>query len=332
MMKQRTAVLLVNTGTPDAPEPSSVRRYLKSFLSDPRIVELPRILWLPILYGFILPFRPRRSAQRYRKVWLREGSPIDVHLRAIAAAVTERLADESVQVQCASCYGRDSVRVRMSALAADGVERVLVLPMFPQYSPQTVGAVMDAVARFVLQHRNPPAIRTVKRFWDHPCWAKAVAARIRERWEQSGGLPEGGKLLLSYHGIPQNCVDEKGDSYREECLQSSRAIAQELGLSEHAYATVFQSRFGPAPWLRPYTAEVASELGRKRVPRVDVVCPSFVCDCLETLEEINMDARAVYERENGGEFHFIECINSSPEAVELFTQIIRRELAGWTEP
>ena len=329
MTRQHTAVLLVSTGTPDAPDSSSVRRYLKDFLADPRIVELPRVLWLPILYGFILPFRPARSAERYKKIWSSDGSPLHVHSRAIAAAVSEQLADPGVLVQTASCYGSDSVDSVMASLAGKGVERVLVVPMFPQYSPQTVGAVMDAVARFVLRHRNPPAIRTVKRFWDHPCWVKAVAARVRESWKRTGPLPVGGKFLLSYHGIPQKCVEEKGDSYRRECEASSRLIAAELGLPEDAYATVFQSRFGPAPWLQPYASETVAELVRQQVPRVDVVCPSFVCDCLETLEEIDIDARSVFEKAGQGEFHFIECINSSPEAVELFARIVRQELSGW---
>ncbi|MDL2059037.1 ferrochelatase [Mesosutterella sp. AGMB02718] len=333
MRRSDIAVLLINTGTPDNPSVGAVRRYLKDFLKDPRIVEMPRAFWLPILYGVVLPFRPAKSAVRYASIWTSEGSPLDVHMKALEAGLQERLGgrEPRLLVRRAMCYSAPRLDEQIDRAVRDGVEQMLLLPLFPQYSPQTVGSVMDAAARYCLGRRNPPAVRTVKRFYDRPGWARAVAAQVRALWREKGPLPGlSGRLLLSFHGIPLECVEEKGDSYRRECEESAALIVRELGLADGAWEVSFQSRFGPHEWLRPYTFERLRALGGEGVSRVDVVCPSFATDCLETCEEINIEGRAAFLAGcPGGSFNYVPCINESEEALSFYASLIAEELKGW---
>lgn len=333
MQRSDIAVLLVSTGTPADPSAGSVRRYLKEFLSDTRIVEMPRLLWLPILYGIVLAVRPAKSAERYRKIWTPEGSPLAVNGEALCRGIGAKLAEKGLPAKVFSAmrYGSPSVSEKLDEIAALGIERVLVLPLFPQYCPQTVGASVDAVAKYCLQSRNPPALRTVKRFYDRAGWAEAVAARVRESWKEKGALPAAGaKLLFSFHGVPEACVTEKGDRYRAECEESAELIAASLSLPREAWEVTFQSRFGPAEWLRPYTSVRVGELAREGVSRVDVVCPSFTCDCLETREEIEIDAKEAFlAADPKGAFNYIPCINASEEALSFYASLVEQELQGW---
>ena len=327
------AVLLIGTGTPDDTSVASVRRYLRKFLGDPRIVEMPRMLWLFILNCMVLPFRASRSADRYRKIWTSEGSPLAVHTARICEGIAGRLASEGLNVRVlpAQCYGTPSVKEQMDLLSGKGIDKILVVPLFPQYSPQTVGAAMDAVARYLLARRSPPAVRSIKRFYDRHGWADAIAAQVQASWRKKG-VPEAGKsrLVFSFHGIPEACVSIKGDTYRQECEESARLVAQALGIPTEAWEVTFQSRFGPAAWLQPYTSDRMRALGRAGIERIDILCPSFACDCLETCEEIEIDAKADYLSENpSGLFNYIPCINASSEAVAFYAALVKEELQGW---
>ncbi len=330
----RIAVLLVNTGTPEAATPEAVRRYLRDYLKDPRIVEMPPAVWYPILYGMVLSKRPKRSALKYQKIWTEEGSPLTVHMKTIASRLSERFSSAGfpVTVRAAMCYGVLPVSEELPRLLADTkAEKLLVVPFFPQYSPQAAGGVNDNVMKQLMQLRDIPALRTVKRFADRKAWAEAMASHIRAYWEKNGTpFESGGKLFFSYHGVPEECVKKKGDRYQAECLASSEAIASVLGLEDGSWETVFQSRFGPHEWLQPYTAVRTEQVAAEGLPRLDVVVPSFACDCLETLEEIDMEIRGIYESSNpSGSFHYIPCMNAEPHAVQFYEDLIRSELQGW---
>lgn len=333
MKHSDVAVLLVNTGTPSGTSVPEVKRYLKEFLGDPRIVEMPRALWLAILNCFVLPFRSPKSAERYKKIWTPEGSPLAVNAARLCQGIGAILEREGVELQVlpAQRYGSPSIPEQLDRLAARGVDKVLVLPLFPQYCPQTVGATMDAVAKYLLARRSPPAIRSVKRFYDRKGWAAAVAARVRELWAKEGAPKAGsGKLVISFHGIPEACVSVKGDTYRAECEASARLVADELGLSPELWEVAFQSKFGPAEWLQPYVSDRMKALGEAGLSRIDILCPSFTCDCLETCEEIEIDAKADFLKANpSGAFHYIPCINASDEALAFYAGLVREELQGW---
>ena len=261
--KPQIAVLLANTGTPDDPSPEAVRRYLRDYLKDRRIVEMPPFIWLPILYGTVLRKRPAKSAAKYRQIWTPEGSPLVVHARKIAEGLNERMkaSDLPVRVEYSMCYGNPSLDAQIRKIVAEGIEKLFILPLFPQYSPQTVGSVMDTVGKTYRTLRNIPATRTVKRFCDRDDWVQAMAQHVRNYWAEHGEpWSEGGKLIFSFHGVPEECVKEKGDTYQQECLDSSKAIAAALNLTSEQWETDFQSRFGPQEWLQPYTIERAKTL------------------------------------------------------------------------
>lgn len=331
--KPQIAVLLANTGTPDDPSPEAVRRYLRDYLKDRRIVEMPPFIWLPILYGTVLRKRPAKSAAKYRQIWTPEGSPLVVHARKIAEGLNERMkaSDLPVRVEYSMCYGNPSLDAQIRKIVAEGIEKLFILPLFPQYSPQTVGSVMDTVGKTYRTLRNIPATRTVKRFCDRDDWVQAMAQHVRNYWAEHGEpWSEGGKLIFSFHGVPEECVKEKGDTYQQECLDSSKAIAAALNLTSEQWETDFQSRFGPQEWLQPYTIERAKTLASEGVNRLDIICPSFTCDCLETDEEVDLEIRKVYEEANpSGHFHYIPCLNSTPGAIDFYERLIRDELQGW---
>ena len=322
-------VLLVNLGTPEAPTPGAVRRYLRQFLSDPRVVELPRLVWLPILYFLILPFRPGKTAKKYARIWTRDGSPLRVYLerqaQLLKGSVGERLR-AVVPVAHAMRYGKPSIKEGLAQLRATGCDRVVVVPLYPQYTSSATGSVEDEVARAMRKWKPAPELRLVRDFHAHRAYAKAIARNITDYWVKHG-RPD--RLLMSFHGIPQATVD-RGDPYRDQCLESARLIAAELGWMDQRTVVTFQSRFGAAKWLTPYTEPTLKALGKEGVGRVDVVCPGFASDCLETLEEIAMEGRDAFLAAGGKEFHYIPSTNDTPAWMTALSIVTLENLAGWT--
>lgn len=326
----RTAVLLINLGTPDAPTAPALRRYLREFLSDPRVVELPRILWWPILHGIVLNVRPRRSAERYAAIWTDEGSPLKVHTQRQTKLLRGLLGDTGhpVRVEYAMRYGQPSLPAALDKLTAEGCTRILLLPLYPQYSAGTTATVFDAAARWAATRRNQPELRTVRSFSDDAGYIEALAASVRRHWARHGKPDASYRLLLSFHGIPAKAV-ALGDPYRDECLTTGKLLARALNLDETTCLICFQSRFGFAQWLSPYTAETLQSLGRQGVKRVDVLCPGFPADCLETLEEIAIEGRQLFTDAGGSDYHAIPCLNEDDEWIRALTKLTLRYLQGW---
>lgn len=324
----RTGVLLVNLGTPDAPTAAAVRPYLRQFLSDPRVVEIPRALWWLILNAFVLTTRPAKSAEKYAKVWEADGSPLRVHTekqkKLLAGYLTEA-GHADVQVAMAMRYGQPDVESALMQLKAAGCARILVLPLYPQYAASTVASTFDAVSRAVLKIRNVPELRFVRSFHDHPDYIRALGERVLESWQQHG-RPD--KLVMSFHGTPRFSL-ERGDPYFHECEQTSRLLAAYLGLKPDQYLMTFQSRFGKAEWLKPYTEPTLQKLAKEGVKKVDVICPGFVSDCLETIEEIGMECKAAFLQAGGGEFRYIDCLNERPDFIFALRSIACEHMSGW---
>jgi protoporphyrin/coproporphyrin ferrochelatase len=322
-------VLLVNLGTPEAPTPGAVRRFLREFLWDPRVVEIPRLPWFFILNLFVLPFRPAKVAKKYASIWKPDGSPLRVyHLRQaqlLRGYLGERMK-RVVPVAAAMRYGKPSIAEGLADLKAKGCERVWVMPMYPQYSASTTASVEDALARELARWRPRPASRVLKDFHDHPAYAKAIARNVNEYWLKHG-RPD--KLLMSFHGLPQSTVD-RGDPYQGQCIASARAIATELGWNDARTVVTFQSRFGAQEWLKPYTGETLARLGAEGVGRVDVICPGFAADCLETLEEIAQEGRDTFRKAGGKEFHYIPTTNDLPAWMTALTLIAAENLDAWS--
>ena len=310
------AVILVNLGTPDAPTPGGVRRFLRNFLSDSRVVEIPRLIWLPILYGVILPFRPRRVAKLYQEIWLAEGSPLRVISERQQLALAERL--QSQRVTTAMVYGGPSIADRVAELRRDGIEKILLLPLYPQYSATTTGSVYDRVANIIQSSRNIPDIAVHKDYHKHPDYIAALANSVREHWDSKGRAQ---RLLLSYHGIPQLCVD-KGDPYYQQCIDKAHLLATALGLEASQWAVTFQSRLGKAQWLQPYTDKTLEQWGADGVESVDVLCPAFSVDCLETLEEIDGENREIFLEAGGKRFEYIPCLNDRDDHIQMMANIV----------
>ncbi len=328
---EKTAVLLINLGTPEAPTAHAVRPYLKEFLGDPRVVEIPRLVWWLILNGIILNTRPKKSAKKYASIWMQAGSPLKVYTerqtQLLRQHLHERTGNSTVVVEYAMRYGNPSVASVLSKLKAQNCQRILLVPMYPQYAASSSATALDAVLKELLHFRNMPAIRTVKHFHDDPGYIRSSAQNIRDYWSKHG-RPD--KLVMSFHGVPAYTL-EKGDPYHCECLKSGRLIAQELGLTAEQYVISFQSRFGKTEWIKPYTTATLHTLGMQRTRRVDVVCPGFVADCLETLEEIAMEGKADFQQAGGGDFHFIPCLNDRPDWTQALGELILNNLQGWLD-
>ena len=324
----KTGILLINLGTPDAPTAPAVRRYLREFLSDPRVVEIPRPLWWLILNLFILPFRPKRSAQRYAQVWSTDGSPLRAHTerqaRMLRGYLGERIKTPLV-VDYAMRYGTPSVPAALNSMRQQGCNRILVLPLYPQYAASTTATALDAVGTAFAGMRNQPALRSVRSFHDHPGYIAALAQSINDYWMKSG-RPD--VLVMSFHGVPRYTLD-KGDPYHCECHATARLLAAALKLAPSQYKIAFQSRFGRAEWLKPYTAEVLQDLGKQKAGRVDVVCPGFVSDCLETLEEIAIEGKAIFLTAGGRDYHAIPCLNERDDWIRALADITAANLSGW---
>ena len=324
----KVGVLLSNLGTPDAATPAALRVYLKEFLSDPRVIELPRWKWLPILHLFILTTRPKMSAALYRKVWTAEGSPLLVTSQRQRAGIEQRLRSrfgDSVAVALGMRYGNPSIAAAMRELAAAGCSRIVVLPLYPQYAAATAGSTFDAVFATLQETRWVPGLRTIETYHDEPGYIAALAASVRERW-QAEGEPE--KLLMSFHGMPQRYFDD-GDPYFCYCQKTARLLAEALALPSDRWMLSFQSLFGKEEWLKPYTDRTVERLAREGVRALDVICPGFSADCLETIEEIDQLNREIFLLHGGEKFRFISCLNERDDHLDFLAARVARELAGW---
>lgn len=326
--RPRTGVLLMNLGTPDAATPRAIRRYLREFLSDPRVVELPRALWLPILYGFILPFRPRKLVHAYRSVWTEEGSPLlrySQRQRSALKAALDRRAGEGLVVELAMTYGTPSTAEALRSLERQQVRRLLVLPLYAQYSATTTAAALEAVFAQLRRQRWLPELRTINSYHDDPGYLGALAQSLREHWSRHG---EPDHLLLSFHSIPRRCL-ERGDPYYCHSQKTARLLAEALQLPAQRWSVSFQSRLGKQPWLMPYTDEVVKQLAARGVRRLDVICPGFSADCLETLEEVAMRYRDDFIAAGGAEYRYVPALNDAPAHIEALADLALRHLCGW---
>lgn len=326
----RIGVLLVNLGTPDSTSVPDIRRYLAEFLSDRRVIEVNPILWQLILHGVILRIRPPRTAEAYRAIWMTETdeSPLRHHTRATAEALQVRLDPGAtvVRVDWAMRYGTPAIRTRLAALQDEGCDRILVLPLYPQYAASTTATVVDEVARHLRSVRWQPTVRTVPAFHDDPAYIEAVAAGVEAHLATLGWEPE--VILASFHGLPKRYLT-MGDPYHCHCAKSARLLRERLGLDDRRLRLTFQSRFGREEWLRPYTDETIAALGASGVKRLAVVTPGFVADCVETLEEIAMQGRESFEHAGGTHYTAVPCLNADDGAIDLYETLVRRELAGW---
>ncbi len=326
----RTAVLLVNLGTPQAPTAAAVRVYLKEFLSDPRVVEIPRLAWWPILNGIILTTRPAKSAKKYAQIWSKDGSPLRVHSDKQAKLLRGYLGQADLGdmvVDFAMRYGEPSLPSVLDRLKREQCTRILVVPLYPQYAASTTASTMDTLSAWLGKTRNLPELRFVRNFHDHPGYIAALAASVREGWlANTNGRAD--KLVMSFHGLPRFSLD-RGDPYHCECQKTARLLADALGLSHEQYIVTFQSRFGRAEWLQPYTQATLEALPRQGVKRVDVICPGFVSDCLETLEEIAMECKAAFMQAGGQEFNYLPCLNERHDWIAALADLVRSHLGNW---
>jgi len=322
-----TAVLWCNLGSPDAPTAGAVRSYLAQFLADPRVVEIPKAAWWPILHGIILRTRPAKSAAKYASIWTAEGSPLKVWTARQAQLLRARLAYEghALRVLDAMRYGQPAIGAQLDALKAEGVERVLVLPAYPQYSGTTTASVIDAVHGWSRDVRRLPELRFVNSYHDDPGYIEALARSVERHWQAHG---QGEMLLMSFHGVPER-TSLLGDPYATQCQETARLLAERLRLPPAQCRVSFQSRFGRAKWLEPSTDATLRGFGTQGLARVDVMCPGFTSDCLETLEEIAMEGREAFLHSGGQAFHYIPCLNDDPVWIEALAGIAQRHLAGW---
>ncbi|MEE8254149.1 MAG: ferrochelatase, partial [Nitrosomonadaceae bacterium] len=324
----RIGILLVNLGTPDAPTPRALRPYLKEFLSNSRVIEIPRWVWWLVLNGVILNTRPKKSAEKYALIWTPEGSPLKVHTelqtRLLLGFIGERIKPVPL-VEYAMSIGNPSISKVLARMKQHRCERILVLPLYPQYAASSTAVAFDAVFAQLRKMRNTPAIRTVKHYHDHPGYINALAQNVRDYWMKTG-KPD--KLVMSFHGVPRFTLD-KGDPYHCECQKTGRLLAEALNLGTSQFQICFQSRFGKTEWLKPYTTEILEQLGKQNARRIDVVCPGFVSDCLETLEEIAIEGRTTFVQAGGQEFHYIPCLNERDDWIHALADIALANLQGW---
>lgn len=325
-----TGVLLVNLGTPDAPDKPSLRRYLKEFLSDPRVVEIPRLLWYPILHGIILNTRPAKSAEKYKSVWTADGSP----LMAISLQQQKALQREMeirfngpVKIELAMRYGNPSIPAGLRKLKEAGARRILVLPLYPQYCAATNATTFDKVFDELKRWRWLPELRLVNHYHDHPAYIEALADSVLQHWQHH---PRGQLLIMSFHGIPKRNL-LLGDPYHCECHKTARLLAAALNLRPTEYRVTFQSRFGKAEWLQPYTDKTLQTLPQEGIKHVDVICPGFAADCLETLEEIQEENREYFIHAGGEQYHYIPALNANPKHIQALADIIQQHTQGWAE-
>lgn len=324
----KVGILLANLGTPDAPTAKALRPYLRQFLMDTRVVEIPRFIWCWILNCIILVIRPSKSAEKYAQVWTKEGSPLLVYAqkqRQMLQGYLGQKIKSPFAVELGMSYGNPSMQSAIEKLKAQHCDKILVFPLYPQYAASSTAASLDAVWKTLLKMRNVPAIRTIRQYHDHPAYINAMAESIRTYWS-SNGKPD--KLIMSFHGVPKVHLT-KGDPYHCGCHKTARLIAEALGLNETQYQVAFQSRFGKQEWLKPYLAETLETLGKANTNRIDVVCPGFSSDCLETLEEIAMEGKEMFQSNGGGAYHYIPALNAQESWIHAMTDIALENLQGW---
>ena len=330
----KTVVLLLNLGTPSAPTSKAVRAYLKEFLSDPRVVEIPRFIWWFILNVIILPIRSNTSAKKYASIWLPQlGSPLMHYSRLQAKELGDKFTNEgqTVLVDLAMRYGKPSTQEVLESLKEQGMERLLLLPLYPQYSATTTASSFDEVFRVLGTWRNQPELRLVKHYHDNPAYIAALCDQVLSAWDIDGNpdFAKGDRFVMSFHGLPKRNLMQ-GDPYHCECLKTGRLLGEALGLEPGQYIVTFQSRFGKAEWLKPYTAPTIEKLAKEGCSRVDVFCPGFPADCLETLEEIGMEAKEIFLEHGGKDYRYIPCLNSNPKWIDALRDIAYQHLLGWT--
>ncbi len=329
----KVGILLANLGTPDAATAKALRPYLGQFLMDRRVVEIPRFIWCWILHCIILVIRPKKSAAKYAQVWTSEGSPLLVHsqkqTQMFRGFLGEKIKSPFV-VELGMSYGNPSMKSAIESLKAQHCDRILVFPLFPQYAASSTAAVFDAAYKVLLKMRNVPAIRTIRSYHDHPAYIAALAKTVQEHWLINGKPNFGGgeKLVMSFHGVPKVHLT-KGDPYHCTCHKTGRLLADSLGLKKDDYLVAFQSRFGKQEWLKPYLAATLQTLGQAKTSRIDVICPGFSGDCLETLEEIAMEGKEIFTHAGGGEYHYIPALNENEDWIHAMTQIALENLQGW---
>jgi protoporphyrin/coproporphyrin ferrochelatase len=329
----KVGILLANLGTPDAPTGAALRPYLRQFLSDTRVVEIPRAIWWIILNCIILVIRPKKSAEKYAQVWMKEGSPLMVYSQRQTNMLRGYLAQKIKSpfvVELGMSYGNPSMKSALESLKAQHCDRILVLPLFPQYAASSTAAVFDAVWKVLLKMRNVPGIRTVRGYHDHPAYISALEKSVLKYWEinRKPDFAAGEKLVMSFHGVPKVHLT-KGDPYHCTCHKTARLLAEKLGLSKGQYQVAFQSRFGKQEWLKPYLASTLEDLGKAKTPRIDVICPGFSSDCLETLEEIAMEGKEIFTHAGGGAYNYIPALNDSDVWIHALTEIALENLQGW---
>jgi protoporphyrin/coproporphyrin ferrochelatase len=326
----RIGVLLVNLGTPDAPGYFAVQRYLREFLSDRRVIDTPRLIWLPLLYGIVLPFRPFKSARNYRKIWMEEGSPLAVYSGRLAAKVRTRLHSayqDRVLVELGMSYGNPNLARVLQSFAEQGVDRLLVLPLYPQYCGSTTGSVIDGTNAALRRWRSLPEIRVINDYHDDPAYIQVLSRKIREHWATAGGRSH---LLFSYHGIPASYV-AKGDPYQRQTEITTQLVVKNLGLSAGDWSHCYQSRFGRVEWLKPYTLDKMKELVDRGVQELTVASPSFAVDCLETLEEVAIEYRDRFLEFGGKRLTLVTGLNDDEDHADALTELIKRRLGSWVQ-
>lgn len=328
----KVGILLANLGTPDAPTAKALRPYLQQFLMDRRVVEIPRFIWCWILHCIILVVRPKKSAEKYAQVWTKDGSPLLVHAQHQAKKLEGFLASNIKSpyvVELGMSYGNPSMKSAIERLKAQHCNKILVFPLYPQYAASSTAAAFDAVWKTLIKMRNVPAIRTIRNYHDHPAYIAALAAQVRDHWRLNSGKPS--KLVMSFHGVPKFHL-LKGDPYHCECHKTARLLAEALELSKEEYTVAFQSRFGKQEWLKPYLASTLEDLGKAKTKRIDVICPGFSSDCLETLEEIAMEGKHIFQSNGGGEYHYIPALNENDAWIHAMAEIALENLQGWVSP
>jgi ferrochelatase len=325
----RTGVLLAQLGSPDAPTPAALRRYLAEFLSDRRVVDTPRWLWWPLLHGLILRTRPKKSAHLYARIWRPDGTAPLIHYTRRQTEELQTRLGQDVTVLHAMRYGHPAIAASLETLRQGHIEQLLVVPLYPQYAGATVGTLWDALHATFASQRFIPALRMARPFYAHSAYINALAARIRTTPPFLDGSPP--YLLFSFHGLPQRHVEE-GDPYAHHCTTTARLLANALGLTPEQWGMSYQSRFGREPWLVPATAPTLADLPGRGIRRVAVACPGFVSDCLETLEEMALRGKAQFEAAGGEQFHYLPCLNDDPLWLDALAQMVREELSGWWPP
>jgi len=328
--QEKLGILLVNLGSPDAPTSSSVRKYLAQFLADPRVVETNRFIWWFALHGIILRLRPSRAAKSYQKVWTENGSPLIHFTRLQTQSIQKKLEARfrgHVIVDMAMTYGKPSIKNALHGLRKAGARRLLILPLYPQYSATTTAAVFDQVTNVLKDWRWLPDLRMINHYHDHPKYIEALANSIKKQWRNNS---RGDLLLFSFHGIPQRYVDN-GDPYFCHCQKTARLVADKLALNESEWNVVFQSRFGREPWLEPYCSVTLQELPAENIKNIDIICPGFASDCLETLEEIQMENKALFIEAGGENFNYIPCLNDGDEHITALCEVLTAHMFGWPE-